>query len=620
MVIDLSDDEDEEPQPVSSKAEFEKEEEEIDPSRPYHDVLRHLDVPLGSPSLRLATPHLPSVSTEPSSYPALLGSHIVIAVACADLSIRLVSLPLLPPAPGQSDLSILGVQVVKLIGSGSHQDLITSIALTHTSETDESTDETEDQAHKWSFLIASTSCTGSGLLLIHQLPVNGSRLSTENEHQIPIRRQHPRLPLVSAKLSFNTSKYPAERHSTLLVTLPDASCVKVYQVFRQQTSNRSRRGSVGTTDSASSTRSTPGLGPNNGRFLITLLPDFSFANGTDPNQRRRKVLDAKWILGGRAIIVLLQGGEWGVWDLEAAGPVSSNSSQNLIKGQGNVSGITGGSCTKFAIKGTLPSHTDASRAVKDVAASTSDLMPATPHTRKAQSQGLFQGGSDGVKQSETPQSGSISITASKDTRNDESVIINCGGQSIYIPSILSYWKSEASGKGSFAASGSNSSVLPSPRTGGERINNVSLLPEFPKQQSALFGARTSPNILTSTSTRLLLLVSPLIETPNESEPAEDITQPLPLAYDNTDQSLLQQGVLDVDGMDRLLDGMGSPIQSTQLPASKSASRSGTKPNFGRSIGFAQDVDMDMTPDLPSPRTTSRLQISSKKPTGRRLFS
>lgn len=619
MVIDLSDDDDPTPsQPVSSKAEFEQEDDEVDPSHPYPAVLQTLDIPLGSASLRLALPQLPQDLSDSTAYPGLLHDHMLVAAACADLGIRLVVCPLLPPAPGQSEPSKAGVQITRL-SPGSHQDLITSIALTYTAATDDATEDSEE-SQKWSFLVASTSCTGSGLLLVHQVPAKGNRLATESQHMVPIRRQHLRVPLISARLSFNSSMYPAERHSTLLITLADASSLKVYQVFRQPTFNRSRRGSAGTTESVSSTRSASGLGASSGKWLITLLPEFSASAALDPNQRRKSVLDAKWILGGRAIIALLEGGEWGIWDLEAAGPVSASANQNLIKGQGNVSGTTGGSWTKFAIKGSVLSLADPSKPARAAPVSGTGLVPATPHTRKVQAQGLFQGASESTKQSDSPRSGSISTIPSKDTRLDEAVIINYAAQNIYIPSIVSYWESEATKKGSFAASSSNSLILPSLWTAGGSINNLYLLPQFPKQQSALFGARAQPNFLASTSIRLILFVSPLVDTPEDLDASTEPTRPLPLISEGTDQSLLQQGVLDVDGMDRLLEGMDSPPQSPLLPASKSLLKSGSKPNFGKSVGFARDVDMDDTPDLPSPKTTSKLQSSKPKPMERRLFS
>ena len=619
MVIDLSDDDDPTPaQPVSSKAEFEKEEDEVDPSHPYPAVLQTLDIPLGSACLRLALPQLPSDPSDSTAYPSLLHDHILVAAACADLGIRLVTCPLLPPAPGQSEPSKAGVQITRL-SPGSHQDLITSIALTYTATTDDAAEDSEE-SQKWSLLVASTSCTGSGLLLVHQVPVKGNQLATESEHSVPIRRQHLRVPLISAKLSFNSSMYPAERHSTLLITLPDAFSVKVYQVFRQPTFNRSRRGSAGTTESVSSTRSASGLGASNGKWLITLLPEFSVSAAFDPSQRRKTVLDAKWILGGRAIIALLEGGEWGIWDLEAAGPVSASANQNLIKGQGNVSGITGGSLTKFAIKGSILSSSEPSKPARAAPAPATGLVPATPHTRKVQAQGLFQGASEPTKQSDSPRSGSISTMPSKETRSDEAVIIKYAAQNIYIPSILSYWKSKATRKGSFAASSSSSLILSSLQTAGGSINNLYLIPQFPKQQSALFGARAQPNFLASTSGRLILFVSPLVDTVEDLDASTELTRPLPLISEGTDQSLLQQGVLDVDGMERLLEGMDSPPQSRLPPASKSLPKSGSKPNFGKSVGFARDVDMDDTPDLPSPKTTSKLQISKTKPMERRLFS
>lgn len=616
MVIDLSDD-DEPSQPQSTaKAEFEEEQDEIDPSHPYHDILRTLDISFGAAALKLAFPHMPIDLSDTPTCPALLRDHLVVAVACADLTMRMVVFPLLPPAPDESDISAMAVQIMRLSGPGFHQDLLTAIALTYTGDLDDAAEEST-QSRKWSLLIASTSCTGSGLLLVHQIPVAGSRLKAAAEDLAPIRRQHLRTSLISATLAFNTSLFPNEGHSTLLITIPVASCVKVYQIFKQQTHSRSRRGSVATTDSTSTSRSGTGLDANNGKFLITLLPDFPISNSFDPAQRRKSVVDAQWVLGGRAIIALLENGEWGVWDLEAAGPASSNS--NLIKGQSNTVGIVGGSWTRFSTRGSMPSPFVTSKPEKQSSAS-GGLVAATPHTRKAQAQGLFYA-SDQTSNLNQTQGGSIRVTSLPGSHNDESVVINYGTQNLYISSILGYWKTDSWRKGILSAT-TSTSLLPSLRLSGECIKSISILPDFSEQEDSLFGTRKQPNFMVSTSSRLILFVHPLVDGP-EDHPTS-LTQTAPLSMDKNDQSLLQRGSLDVDGMDRILDTMNSPTQIKRFSQNESAFASNrsavsAKPNFGRSVAFAQDVDMDMTP-VASPQTSRQLQLSSRKGTERRLFS
>jgi hypothetical protein len=620
-VIDLSDDDEPSQPQQAAKAEFEDGDEEIDPSHPYHDILRTLEVPLGAAGSLLAFPHVPD-SVSSTSCPSLFKDYVVVAVACSDLSLRLVVIPLTPPPPEQIDASAIGVQIVRISGNGFHQDLLTAVALTCTGDLDDSSE--ESGACKWSLLVASTSCTGRGLLLIHQIPVNGNRLSTTASDLLPIRREYMRASMIAARVSFNTSPFPDERHSILLITLREASCVKLYRVFRQQTYGRNRRGSVGTTDSVSSSRSNPNLSANSGQFLISLLPEYPLTDNFDLTQRRKSVLDAKWVLGGKAVVALLEDGEWGVWDLEAAGPAAPSSS-NLIKGQSNTVGIVGGSFVRFAIKSSIMSSTITSRTEKQTLAS-KGLVTATPHTRKIQTQRLLSG-SDRTPSSSQTQTGSICVSVLPDSRADESILINYGTQNLHIPSILGYWKTSAWRKGSLSANAS-STILPTLRLSDEPIKSISLLPSFTEKDKVAFGSRQQANFMVSTASRLILFVSPLVDDPEERPASRTQNVTFDIGRTTTDQSLLQQGVLDVDGMDRILEKMDSPAQPQILSRSRVPNQAAfalndssinPKPNFGRSVAFDREVDMDLTP-VASPATSRQLQLSERKGTERRLFS
>jgi hypothetical protein len=621
MVIDLSDDDEPTQSQQPAKPEFEDGDEEIDPSHPYHDILRTLEIPLGAASLSLAFPNVPN-SISSTSCPSLLKDHVVAAVACSDLSMRIVVIPLTPPPPEQIDASAIGVQILRVAGNGFHQDLLTAIALTFTGDLDDSREETG--ARKWSLLVASTSCTGRGLLLIHQIPINGNRLSADASDLLPVRREYVRASMMAARLTFNTSPFPDERHSTLLITVPEASCVKLYQVFKRQTHGRNRRGSVGTTDSVSSTRSNPNLSANSGKFLISLLPEYPLTDSFDLTHRRKSVLDAKWVLGGKAVVALLEDGEWGVWDLEAAGPAAPSNS-NLIKGQSNTVGIVGGSFMRFAIKGSITTSATTSRPEKQITAS-KGLVTATPHTRKVQAQGLFSGSDQAAVSSQT-RTGSICVSPLPESPLDESILINYGTQNLHIPSVLGYWKTSAWRKGSLSAN-TSSSLLPSLRLSDEPIKSISLLPTFTEREEPAFGSRQRANFMVSTSSRLVLFVGPLVDAPEERPVSRGQPITFNIGRTTTDQSLLQQGVLDVDGMDRILDTMESPAQSQVLSRSRSQNQAAftsnrssvnPKPNFGRSVAFDHEVDMDLTP-VASPATSRQLQLSERKGTERRLFS
>jgi hypothetical protein len=56
MVIDLDDDEPSAKDILAEEAEFEEEEEEVDTAQPYRNILRFLDIPLGTTALHLAIP------------------------------------------------------------------------------------------------------------------------------------------------------------------------------------------------------------------------------------------------------------------------------------------------------------------------------------------------------------------------------------------------------------------------------------------------------------------------------------------------------------------------------------------------------------------------------------
>src|SRR5437762_417573 len=116
MVIDLDDDEPEPAPSTSQPAEFEEQDEEIDPSEPYLKILRSINIPFGTAARHLATPHVPSHVSQTSvgAYPPIYSTHIVVAVACDDLAVRLVLLPLTPPPLKAKDPSLWGIRIVKI--------------------------------------------------------------------------------------------------------------------------------------------------------------------------------------------------------------------------------------------------------------------------------------------------------------------------------------------------------------------------------------------------------------------------------------------------------------------------------------------------------------------------
>jgi hypothetical protein len=579
MVIDSDSDDDQPATP--NKADFDDELDEVDPANAYHGVLRHLEVPLGSAALTLAVPHIPKEGAE--GIPSILQDNIVLAAACADYCIRLIRLPLDPPIEAIVDSSSVGVQIVKVPLLNYHQDLVSSVAVTATTAGSDDSDEAQedDNADKpnWSFLVASTSATGAGLLLVHRVVVEAKILG----NALLLRRVALRSPMMAARICFNTASPPAVRHSELLITIPDAPCVKVYQVFPPR--SRQRRGSNATTGSGSTSRSLS-ISTSAGKFIVTLLPEYQLT-GSNGQVQRRRVLDSKWIFNGRAVLALLEDGEWGIWDLDAAGPAGSNT---VIRGQNNVTGIVGGGITKFAARGSRLNKTKASKA------NAPDVVTEAPQ----------------------PSTGFICINQSPSQRNDESAILSCNGEAQFIASVSTYWKSRVSGKGALQPF-DRATILPSLRTGGETPKNIAMLPEFPNESRRAFELQTQPNFLVSTDTRLILHVNPL------SEPVEALQDDeLALRGASGQQSLLENGDLDLEGVDRYLDDMSRSRPVSRLAAGPQQPRSEprARPNFGSSM-ISHDGDVDMDADEPTPVGSSQSLVppkSSSKTASRRLFS
>ena len=642
MVIDLDDDEPAPAKLVPKSAEFEDEDEEITPSQPYLKILRSIDISLGTGARHLAIPQIPSHASQapPGAYPPIYSTHVVVAVACDDCSVRLVSLPLTPPAPDLKDPASWGVHITK-VGPTSHQDLLSSITITHTNPPVDSDDEVDKSKPRsrsrsrsgnmaataadsksgqvWCVLIASTSPTAGGLLLVHQLPLTSDHaLATLPESHSLLQRQHFRSPLSASRIYFNPSPYPAERHSNILITFPDSGCVKVFQALPDSSSaySRGRRGSAATMDSTtSSSRSLPVSATRPGKLLLTLYTGFVESSESVPPARRKRILDAAWVLGGRAVLVLLEDGEWGVWDIEGAGPPSTLN-QNLFRGQDNVCGIQGGAWTRFSFKGFVTSLADEAPRLQQAEAKdvkSGRLAPMTPHTRKVRSDGLFHGSASGTLSAATPSrftQGCISVTenwtanpSSTATPMNESILLSLGNTNLSIPSLLSLWRAESNGKGSLDSSGI---LRPSPFTalqlGGEQQRSIAALPQPSNTSlSAPFGPRSgrSTDVLISTDNRLIMLVSPISE-PLVSTPVSQGTG-LVSANADTDQLLLSQGDLDIDGMDRILDSM-----------SNGNSKATGRP--GKSVEFELDDDGDMVDmGTPTPKNNGRLARAGATP-------
>jgi hypothetical protein len=654
MVLD-SDDEETTPARRSSTTDFEAEEEERDFSEPYHRIIRQIDINCGTGVRHVAVPQIPSDISDvpPGAYPPILSSHVVVAAACNDCSIRVFSLPLEPPIPSIEDSSYNAVQQLRIAGINAHNDVPSSIAITHSAlleERDDLRDRSKSRSRSrsrvfesdgaiggnihasgkaWCFLLVSVSTRAGGLLLTHQIPlVSETQLSNSADDLPPIQRQHLRCPCSSSTVVFNPAAYPADRHSTVVLSTAGSGNVKIYQVTpdRRWNASRGRRNSTATTDSGNSgVRASQGVASHNGKFLITLYPPFIRSQDPAGLTRRKHILDVTWIAFGRAIFVLLEDGEWGIWDLEGTGPTSGPA--NLLQGQNTRSGIQGGALTGFAISGSVAPQSEALRkAQKPEQRQTRDtkLAPMTPHTRKVRSEGLFRGKESTLETlssndqlargyvcaTEHPPATNSALSAS-----EESLVIAHGSNLVYIHSLQALWRAQTSSKGTFDPM---EAVRPSPLTtlglGSERIVGMGELPRTPSAEtSSSAGPRHNkgPGVVVATEHRLIFFATPLTDSSSAEKAQTRLFLPaykaqVPPIGAFSDQALLGQGELDLDGMDRILDGMGA----------KRGTTNGQGTSIGKGVAFNLGQDEDVSMASPTPKAGGKSRRTPGRSLGR----
>jgi hypothetical protein len=564
MIIDSDD---EEPAPASSNQDnveyevFEEEEVEIEPSRPYEPIIRHVDIPLGTRVLKVTVPSLLPEKARSLGYtvPPILTASIVLSVACSDSKLRIISLPLAPPHPS-TKVSDLKIQTLTLDATVSHNEIPKGVSITFTCETD---DKEEDLSRsrpqqvpaatgQWSLLVATHAAEASGTLLVYSIPIgqaaNGSYTLPNKDIQPP---QKHLLPASARNISFNPSPSPSARHAYLLVSFPDG----YVKILACSTSSK------GSKDVSAEEKA-----EREGKWLLTLYPGFE--QSPSALGRRKMIVDAAWVLSGKAVMVLLSDGEWGVWDVEGAGP---GSEPGPLVGQSSIHGITGGSLTAYSISGRIlggPLATNKSQAAVNDGQSEQrgKFAPMTPSSRRVREDTLFKGAQPLATPSLDGEISVVQTNSSRAAMADESILIRHGDQIATIPSLLSLWRNSVKATGTFDAS---NRCRVSPLGGislyGERLTGLAHLPS-PARAETDNGDQQEYEILIAAEHRLIILGHDL-STAIATAPKRPFGH-FPLTVQSnaeTDQLMLSQGQLDVDGMSRVLTSMSGALQPTLQP-------------------------------------------------------
>lgn len=285
---------------------------------------------------------------EPRPHSEELPDRLILVAAGADLSLRVISYPIHADINRRQN----EVAITTITGTTVHHDNITALAVTHRTHDTATRNGSKSSHNKLKkhtpeqetiLYIASSSQTGAGLIAVHSVQLEDHIESGQDADHELVARHVVKCSAMGSTLAFKPQ--PAKTPTsplTLLFTSSNAGLVKLYELVSDNLA-------VTRTKLSSEQDAQSALVPV--RPLITLKADF-VASEVSAIPRRKRITDAAWVSYGRAVLVILEDETYGVWDLEGVCPTAT---QNLVRGQSAVAGLTGGSTSKFAIKGSVKS-------------------------------------------------------------------------------------------------------------------------------------------------------------------------------------------------------------------------------------------------------------------------
>lgn len=470
VVISLdSDDEGDSGKAFEDKPEFEEEQEELDPSRPYPSILQELDLHFGTDVLHLTVLPDPVLKADGPSWRGLesLKQKIVFTAACTDNSLRLVTVPLTPPSPKSKTRPELRSDFTReMAGTGTWSETVVLLnghqkPSDGVSMTLEFVNEQKSQGSppaETGIVVASHSREVTGRLLLFRATLKPAEKALE-----PFQSVY--LPSPAKSISFNPT-LSKQNASHLLV----ADSIGVCRIYDYKVSTKF------TED--------PDSPATEGTWLLSLYTGFQNMKndlqasplGTHAGFGRKTIIDAQWVSAGRAVVVLLSDGEWAIWDIEGVGP---GASQSLLGRQG----VKGGSRSEYSLTGYIDavpkSRTSGPPQI------TTRFAPMTPGTRKSTEP-------FGSRGSNIAMRGQISVvevpSSSPTSPAEESVLFWLGETFTIIPNLAKYWAANASkksGAGSIftGTSGTRSIKLDSVELQGERCSAVAQIVKSSGQHS-----------------------------------------------------------------------------------------------------------------------------------------
>ncbi|KAI1768477.1 hypothetical protein GGR53DRAFT_462444 [Hypoxylon sp. FL1150] len=424
MILD-SDDEDTEPAKGGSFVDEPQFEDSVDQDAPYPEIIQTLDLEFGTAVLHLATLPITPCTAEDAAWGGaeILKEKIVFAASCATREVFLITLPLVPPSPqskaraelqesllaGKAGNGKWGETLTPLHGQSKCSDGLAMTLVKPKISTDrsKSTERSRSESRaKPRVIVAAHASDACGTLRLWDIPLEGSpKAGTRIE---PFQAEYLSKPLTS--ISFNPT------YSTQLLCNASPDAVRIYDYALA---------------SMAPDEMSDGPFPSQGSWLISFYPPFA-----RPASTRKPILAADWIAHGRAILVLLADGQWGIWDIDGVSPQGP-----ALFGKPG-SGIRGDALTEFNVsgyvEGTSPLRNPASQRVSGGG---SDFVPMTPHSRRD-----ALAATNGPERLASVKGGVVvtSVPASATTTADESVALWIGGAEhiFVIPGVLKFWDAQ----------------------------------------------------------------------------------------------------------------------------------------------------------------------------------
>lgn len=413
MIIDS--DEDEPPAKTKGKGEDKPEFEDEVEDGPFPEIVQTLDLPFESPVLHIAAMPIPPCEASEGAWQGatILTEKLVFAVSCADRQNIVVTLPLTPPSneskdssKGSKTKSGSGTWGETMISLGRHSKISDGIAITLAKS---KTSKPIGNAAR--AIVAAHSREASGTLRLWEVP-----LDTKPKRNTTIESfQTEYLPSPLTATSFNPT------HTTQLLVISSPQGVRIYDYALPSLPDREESGPH----------------PSQGSWLLTLYQPFAKSSST-----RTPILDAAWIVHGRAVFALLADGTWGIWDVDGASPSATGTSMsNKLK-----SGVRGAALTAFSVS----NHAEVVKSLHNNTghvrqnSNSGQFAPMTPGTRSQASVPLIS--SSSADRLATVKGGVavFPLPATGSAQPDESVALWVGTQEhvAVIPGICRFWETQ----------------------------------------------------------------------------------------------------------------------------------------------------------------------------------